>query len=187
MRRSDFSSGIEPSSLPPQALPLPDRRRSLGVRMSDFPPPPPSLPSYRGWKSGVALESTLAQVGRPYEDSLAFGAAVRLGLPLHTPSRDGNGCQSPAVPSCSCLRLLVASNGPHEGLPPSVIHPCPTHLRFRPPGFARGSTPVVQHPVPSSLNVVRTACPPQDAAACGRGEALAFSPAAQASWGQGRP
>jgi hypothetical protein len=166
MRRSDFSSGIEPSSLPPLALPLPDRRRSLGVRMSDFPPPPPSLPSYRGWKSGVALESTLAQVGRPYEDSLAFGAAVRLGLPLHTPSRDGNGCQSPAVPSCSCLRLLVASNGPHEGLPPSVIHPCPTHfaaglpgprslgcpLRFGPPVVACSHTPAGQHRAPPSLN-----------------------------------
>ena len=43
MRRSDFSSGIEPSSLPPQALPLPDQRRSLGARMNDFSPPPPPL------------------------------------------------------------------------------------------------------------------------------------------------
>ena len=39
------------------------------------------------------------------------------------------GCAMPASTSCSCLRLLVASNGPHKGLSPSIIHPCPTHLR----------------------------------------------------------
>ena len=47
-----------------------------------------SLPSYHDWMPGVALEGTLAQADRPYRGSLAFGAAVRLGLPSHTPSRE---------------------------------------------------------------------------------------------------
>jgi hypothetical protein len=38
----------------------------------------------------------------------------------------------PASVSCSCLRPLVASNWPHKGLSPSVIHPCPTHHPPRP-------------------------------------------------------
>jgi hypothetical protein len=42
------------------------------------------------------------------------------------------GCTMPASTPCSCLRLLVASNGPHKGLSPSIIHPCPTHLPPRP-------------------------------------------------------
>ena len=36
---------------------------------------------------GRRVAGTLAQTGRPYGASLAFGAAVRLGLPSHTPSR----------------------------------------------------------------------------------------------------
>jgi len=88
MRRSDFSSGFGPASLPSWVLPSPDRRRSLGVRMSDFPSPPPPTPSCRDWIPGVALRRTLAQAGRPYGGSLSFGAAVRLGLPSHTPSRE---------------------------------------------------------------------------------------------------
>ena len=88
MRRSDFSSGIEPSSLPPQALPLPDQRRSLGVRMNAFSPPPPPLQPFLGWISGVTLTGTLAQSGLPYGGSLSFETAIRLGLPSHTPSRE---------------------------------------------------------------------------------------------------
>jgi len=44
------------------------------------------------------------------------------------PHGKGLGCAMPASVSCSCLRLLVASNRPHKGLSPSIIHPCPTHL-----------------------------------------------------------
>jgi hypothetical protein len=44
------------------------------------------------------------------------------------------GCAKPASTSCSCLRLLVASNRPHKGLSPSIIHPCPTHVYGR--GYA---------------------------------------------------
>ena len=62
---------------------------SWGVRMNDFPPPPP-LPSCHDWIPGVALEGTLAQTDLPYGGSLAFGAAVHLGLPSHTPSRGGS-------------------------------------------------------------------------------------------------
>ena len=64
-----------------------DPESSHGVRDQDFPPPPLSLPSDHVWKSGVALLGVLTHVGRPYESLLAFGAAVRSLLPLHTSSR----------------------------------------------------------------------------------------------------
>ena len=54
----------------------------------DFPPPPPPLLFCHDWIPGVALRGTLAQTDRPYGGSLAFGAALRLGLPSHTPSRE---------------------------------------------------------------------------------------------------
>ena len=41
-------------------------------------------------------------------------------------------CTMPASTPCSCLWLLVDSNGPHKGLSPLIIHPCPTHLPPRP-------------------------------------------------------
>ena len=50
------------------------------------------------------------------------------------PHGKGLGCTKPASSSCSCLRLMVTSNGFHKGLTPSVIHPCPTH----PPAFRLG-------------------------------------------------
>src|SRR3972149_4616334 len=65
-----------------------DQERSLGVRMNNFPPPPSPILSCHGWISGVVSTGTLAQTGQPYGASLAFGAAVRLGLPSHTPSRE---------------------------------------------------------------------------------------------------
>ena len=74
----------------------------------DFPPPPPPLLFCHDWIPGVALRGTLAQTDRPYGKGL--------------------GWAMPASISCSCLWLLVASNSPHKGLSPSVIHPCPTHL-----------------------------------------------------------
>ena len=74
----------------------------------DFPPPPPPLLFCHDWIPGVALRGTLAQTDRPYGKGL--------------------GWAMPASISCSCLWLLVASNRPHKGLSPSVIHPCPTHL-----------------------------------------------------------
>jgi len=44
------------------------------------------------------------------------------------PHGKDRGCQKPTSASCSCLRLMVTSNGFHKGLAPSVIHPCLTHL-----------------------------------------------------------
>ena len=111
-----------------------DQERSLRVRMNNFPPPPSPIPSCHDWISGVALPSTLTQTGRPYGASLAFGAAVRLGLPSHTPSRERPQLSKPTSASCSCLRLMVTSNRLHKGLAPSVIHPCLTHpVGLRPP------------------------------------------------------
>ena len=108
-RPSDFSSSIKPASLPSWALPSPDQRRSLGVRMHDFPPP--KMPFCHDWIPGVALRGTLAQTDRPYGGLLAFGAAVRLGLPSHTPSR-----QRPWVCYAS-LDLVQLS--PTNGLTPT--------------------------------------------------------------------
>jgi hypothetical protein len=96
----------------------------------------PHTPSCQGWISGVALRHTLAQAGRPYEGLLAFGAAVRLGLPSHTPSRERPDC------------AMRASNRPRTGLSPSVNHPCPTHVS------GRGSAPPSDTPrwlFPNSL------------------------------------
>jgi len=135
-----------------------DQERSLRVRMNNFPPPPSPLLSCHGWISGVAMGGTLAQTGQPYGASLAFGAAVRLGLPSHTPSRERLGLYKPASISCDCLRLMVTSNGSHKGLPPSVIHPCPTHLSRATPSFGSArhrltdsQHPCLLHPSPTSL------------------------------------
>ena len=64
MRRSDFSSGIEPASLPSWALPSPDRRRSLRGRVNDFSPPPPPIPACHGLDTGRRVERH-ACPGRP--------------------------------------------------------------------------------------------------------------------------
>jgi len=59
------------------------------------------------------------------------------------------GCAVPASASCSCLRLLVASNRPHKGLSPSIIHPCPTHLPPRPrPRLQPHTLVALVNPVP---------------------------------------
>src|SRR5271165_719953 len=59
--------------------------------------------------------------------SLAFGAAVRLGLLLHTASRRQAWRLTTAVTACSCLRLAVATNSPRKGLSPPIQCPCQAH------------------------------------------------------------
>src|SRR5271169_1986928 len=61
MGPSDFSPGIGQSSLPSPDLPLPDLKRSPGVRLSNISPPPPSLLLDHDRISGVVLGGTLAQ------------------------------------------------------------------------------------------------------------------------------
>jgi hypothetical protein len=59
--------------------------------------------------------------------SLAFGAAVRLGLLPHTASRPQEWRLTTASSACSCLRLAVATNSPREGLSPPIQCPCQAH------------------------------------------------------------
>jgi len=59
--------------------------------------------------------------------SLAFGAAVRLGLLPHTASRRQAWRLTTASSACSCLRLAVATNSPREGLSPPIQCPCQAH------------------------------------------------------------
>ena len=81
--------------------------------MNNFPPPPSPIPSCHDWISGVALLSTLTQTGRPYGASLAFGAAVRLGLPSHTPSRE----RSPLYKASFVLVRLPPAHGYLQWVP----------------------------------------------------------------------
>ena len=96
----------------------------------------PAAIGYRAsrWKARLPRQAGLT--GVHLRSVLRFAS----GFHPTRPHGKGLGCAMPASVSCSCLRLLVASNGPHEGLSPSVIHPCPTHLQsgqallpFRPP------------------------------------------------------
>jgi hypothetical protein len=64
-----------------------------------------------------------------HRGSLAFGAAVRLGLLLHTASRRQLWRLTTAVTACSCLQLAVATNSPRKGLSPPIQCPCQAHLR----------------------------------------------------------
>ena len=60
--------------------------------------------------------------------SLAFGAAVRLGLLPHTASRRQHRASHDGHAACSCLRLTVATNSPRKGLSPPIQCPCRAHL-----------------------------------------------------------
>ena len=99
------------------------------------------------WASRLEARSP----GRPglLRASLAFGAAVRLGLLPHTASRRQDWRLTTALSACSCLRLAVATNSPREGLSPPIQCPCQAHLR-RPAARLRGLTaafrPSVRHP-----------------------------------------
>ena len=86
----------------------------------------PAAIGYRAsrWKARLPRQAGLTGVHLCSE--LRFAS----GFHPTRPRGEGPGCAMPAKISCSCLRLLVASNGPHKGLTPSIIHPCPTHLRF---------------------------------------------------------
>src|SRR5208282_4849988 len=92
-------------------------------------PAPITAPTSAGfWASRLETRSP----GRSglLKGSLAFGAAVRLGLLLHTASRRQAWRLPTAVTACSCLQLAVATNSPRKGLSPPIQCPCLAHLRF---------------------------------------------------------
>ena len=84
----------------------------------------PAAIGYRALRCKARLPRQAGLTGVHLRSVLRFAS----GFHPTRPRGKGLGCAMPASVSCSCLRLLVASNGPHEGLSPSVIHPCPTHL-----------------------------------------------------------
>jgi len=71
------------------------------------------------WISGVAFRGTLTPLDRPVEE-FTTRSVLRFatGLLPHAPSR-----------TRSYPRLVVATNSPHEGLPPPIRCPCLAHLR----------------------------------------------------------
>src|SRR5208282_2541631 len=90
-------------------------------------PAPITAPASVGfWASRLETRSP----GRSglHRGSLAFGAAVRLGLLLHTASRRQLWRLPTAVTACSCLQLAVATNSPRKGLSPPIQCPCQAHL-----------------------------------------------------------
>jgi NAD(P)-dependent dehydrogenase (short-subunit alcohol dehydrogenase family) len=62
-----------------------------------------------------------------YRGSLAFGAAVHLGLLPHTASRRQLWRLPMAVIACSCLRLALTANSPRKGLSLPIHCPCQAH------------------------------------------------------------
>ena len=107
----------------------------------------PATVGYRAsrWKARLPRQTGLT--GVHLRSVLRFAS----GFHPTRPHGKGLGCAMPASVSCSCLRLLVASNRPHKGLSPSVIHPCPTHLPPRPrprlqPHTRSWGTPLVPKP-----------------------------------------
>jgi len=86
--------------------------------MTNVLPPPRQHPPDRGWISGVALPGTLASVRSAVGDSLALGAAVRLWLPPHAPSRDRAvdfGSQLPPTGPVEDFQLITHAQ--RTGLP----------------------------------------------------------------------
>ena len=86
----------------------------------------PAAIGYRAsrWKARLPRQAGLT--GVHFRSVLRFAS----GFQPTRPRGKDLGCAKPASTSCSCLRLLVASNRPHKGLSPSIIHPCPTHVRL---------------------------------------------------------
>jgi hypothetical protein len=81
----------------------------------------------------IGYRASRWQAGLPRQTGLTgvhLRSVLRFASGFHPTRPHGKdlGCAMPASTSCSCLRLLVASNWPHKGLSPSIIHPCPTHL-----------------------------------------------------------
>ena len=94
---------------------LADLKRSLGVRLSDFSPSPPSLLPGHDRISGVVLARTLAQARQPRKGSLAFGSAIRFQLPSHTPSRGRRfRFMGPSSPRAAAFRSWLPPIGPTE-------------------------------------------------------------------------
>jgi len=89
MGRSDFSAGINRSSLPSSGLPTCGPAEISWGKIEQCPAasalttprPPTDIGRCVGRHANPGPRS-------PFEGSLAFGAAVRLRLPPHTPSRD---------------------------------------------------------------------------------------------------
>ena len=99
----------------------------------------PAAIGYRAsrWKARLPRQAGLTGVH--------FRSVLRFASGFHPtrPHGKGFGCAMPASVSCSCLRPLVASNWPHKGLSPSVIHPCPTHLSLSPSGLRSPARPAL--------------------------------------------
>jgi hypothetical protein len=89
-------------------------------------------PHYR--PATVGYRASRCQARSPRQAGLTglhFRSVLRFASGFHPtrPRGEGLGCHMPTLTPCSCLRLMVASNRPHKGLAPPIIHPCPTHLR----------------------------------------------------------
>ena len=97
----------------------------------------PTAIGYRASRCKARLPRQAGLTGVRLRSVLRFAS----GFHPTRPHGKGLGCAMQASVSCSCLRLLVASNWPHKGLSPSVIHPCPTHLS--PSGLRSPSRPAL--------------------------------------------
>ena len=112
---------------------LTDPWRSPGVRMSNVPPLPPRLLSQL--RSEIGRRAS----GRTYpawasllRGSLAFGAAVRLGLPSHTASRQRFGSSSSPSSRAVASDSRLPPTGPAGDFhPQSLIHAQRTLSRLR--------------------------------------------------------
>ena len=90
MGRSDFSPGFGHSSLPPRILPPSSGPEEISWGKVEQCPAAPAL-STRLPRSDIGrrvAQHTCPGQTSLHEGSLAFGAAVRIQLPSHTPSRE---------------------------------------------------------------------------------------------------
>ena len=107
-----------------------DRLRSLGVRLSNMLPLPPRFLPGHDRILGVVFKGTLTHARQP---ALRF-TFVRCYSSLRASIPHGLTAYGTANSSCPFMRLLslaVASDRLRKGLSPSIIQPCPTHLRLR--------------------------------------------------------
>ncbi len=144
MRRSDFSAGINRSSLPSSGLTICGPVEISWGKIEQCPAasalttprPPTDIGRCVGRHANPGPRS-------PFEGSLTFGAAVRLRLPPHTPSRDRlrlSNVQTPsrAVAFTSWLPPLGSTGDFH---PQSLDHAQRTFRSSRP----GGSLPQASH------------------------------------------
>ena len=134
-RRSDFSLGFGQSFSLPPALPRFRGPKEISWSKNNqcpaAPVPHTVLATVEYWAS--RFRARLPPPGRPHGASLAFGAAVRLRLLPHAPSR----CRAVAFGS------QLPPTGPVGDLhPQSIIHVQHTRSRFaRPPYVQRQAKP----------------------------------------------